>query len=140
MRRVVFDTNTAVSALLWRGVSHKLLLAMRYRPIVLFSSRFLLDELTTVISRGKFDPVFAAREMSRSEIVRQYTALTRVVAPLHIPDIVKDDPADNQVLACAAAAGADTIVSGDRHLLSLGMYAGVEIVSAGDFLARLEQG
>ncbi len=137
IRRVVFDTNTAVSALLWRGVAHRLLLEMRHRPILLFSSRFLLDELAAVLSRRKFDAVFKMRETSRPEVIRQYAALTRRVSPTHIPDIIKDDPLDNQVLACALAADANPVVSGDRHLLSLGAYAGMEIVSAGDFLVRL---
>ncbi|MCL2001345.1 MAG: putative toxin-antitoxin system toxin component, PIN family [Planctomycetes bacterium] len=135
--RVVFDTKVVISALLWRGVSHSLLLEMRHRPILLFSSRFLLDELAAVLSRRKFDPVFEMRKMSRQEIIRQYTALTRLVSPVRVPDIVKDDPADNQVLACALAADANTIVSGDQHLLSLGACTGIEIFSAGGFFAEL---
>lgn len=136
-RRVVFDTNVALSALLWRGTPHSVLLEMRYRPILLFSSRFLLDELAGVLARSKFDPIFALRETSRAELVRQYTVLVRLVSPVRIPDIIKNDPTDNQVLACALAADADVIVSGDRHLLSLSAYAGVEILSAKDFLAKL---
>ncbi len=132
--RVVLDTNVAVSALLWRGTPHRVLLEMRRRPILFFSSRFLLDELSEVISRSKFDEIFARREMSRAGLVRHYTALVRLVAPVHVPEVIADDPTDNQVLACALAADADVIVSGDSHLLSVGAHAGIRIRTAGDFL------
>ena len=43
------------------------------------------------------------------------------------------------MLACALAAKADLIVSGDAHLLNLKTYQGVPIVSAAEALARLPQ-
>lgn len=46
---------------------------------------------------------------------------------------------DDHVLACALAAKADLIVSGDAHLLNLKTYQGVPIVSAAEALARLPQ-
>ena len=43
---------------------------------------------------------------------------------------------DDKVLECAVVGGATHIVMGDRrHLLSLGSYQGIPIVSAADFLA-----
>jgi hypothetical protein len=46
------------------------------------------------------------------------------------------DPDDHKVLECAVVGGATHIVTGDRrHLLSLGSYQGIAIVSAADFLA-----
>jgi putative PIN family toxin of toxin-antitoxin system len=136
-RRVVLDTNTVVSALLWRGVAYRLLLETRRHPVRLYTSRFLLEELTVVLHRPKFDPVFALRETSRPILIQSYQALTHMVNPVLVPDIVKDDPADNQVLACALTAEAEVIVSGDSHLLSLKESVGANILSAGAFLARL---
>jgi predicted nucleic acid-binding protein len=43
---------------------------------------------------------------------------------------------DHKVLECAVVGGATHIVTGDRrHLLPLGSYQGIAIVSAADFLA-----
>ncbi|HEX8228447.1 MAG TPA: putative toxin-antitoxin system toxin component, PIN family, partial [Chloroflexia bacterium] len=55
-------------------------------------------------------------------------------------DAIASDPDDNKFLECAVAGGADYIVSGDKHLLSLGEYEGIRILSPADFLRVLEQG
>ena len=47
---------------------------------------------------------------------------------------VREDPDDNRILECALAADADVIVSGDRHLLKLGAYEGITILTPRDFL------
>ena len=47
-----------------------------------------------------------------------------VVKPTVILEVIKDDPDDNRVLECAAAGEANSIVSGDRHLLQLRSYEG----------------
>jgi predicted nucleic acid-binding protein len=50
--------------------------------------------------------------------------------------MLTDEP-DNRVLECASAAGADLIVTGDREMLSLGAWEGIEIVSLRQFVDRL---
>ena len=50
---------------------------------------------------------------------------------------VPEDPADERVLACALDAGADLIVSGDRHLLDLGSFQGIPILTVRAFLEQL---
>jgi len=46
------------------------------------------------------------------------------------------DPDDDKVLECAATAGATHIITGDRrHLLPLGTFQGIPILTAADFLA-----
>ena len=49
------------------------------------------------------------------------------------------DADDDHVLACALAAQADLIVSGDAHLLNLKTYHRIPIVSATEALAQLPQ-
>jgi uncharacterized protein len=43
--------------------------------------------------------------------------------------VVPGDANDDQVIAAAVAAGADLLVSGDRHLLTLGSQQNVRIVT-----------
>lgn len=52
---------------------------------------------------------------------------------------VSDDPDDDMFIECAMVAGAQVIVSGDHHLLDLGEYAGIQILSATEYLARFTQ-
>lgn len=47
------------------------------------------------------------------------------------------DPDDDHVLACALAAQADLVVSGDSHLLDLNSYQGIPIVGAAEALERI---
>ena len=57
-----------------------------------------------------------------------------LVAPASIRRTVPDDPDDDHVLACALAAQADLIVSGDAHLRNLKRYQGMRIVAAAEAL------
>ena len=47
------------------------------------------------------------------------------------------DPDDDHVLACAIAAQADLIVSGDSHLLDLKSYQGIFILDSAQTLQRI---
>jgi uncharacterized protein len=49
--------------------------------------------------------------------------------------VLKDD-ADNRVLECAVEGHAESIVSGDRHLLDLKEFRGIPIVRVSDFLSK----
>jgi predicted nucleic acid-binding protein len=60
------------------------------------------------------------------------------VQPATIAPTVLADPDDDHVLACALAAKAELIVSGDRHLLHLHEYQGIPILNTADALKRLE--
>ena len=57
--------------------------------------------------------------------------------PAAITPTILDDPDDDHVLACAIAAQADFIVSGDRHLLDLKEYQGILIVTSVEAVNRL---
>ena len=50
--------------------------------------------------------------------------------PVNVPRVIANDADDDHVLACALAGNADLIVSGDKHLHSLGgEYQGIRIVT-----------
>jgi predicted nucleic acid-binding protein len=51
--------------------------------------------------------------------------------------VVKDDPDDDKFLAIAIVSGAEHIISGDTHLLSIGNYQGIEILTPADFLTNI---
>jgi hypothetical protein len=49
-------------------------------------------------------------------------------------DVIKADPTDNIVLASAVEGGADFIISGDSHLLTLANFEGIDIVEPATLL------
>ena len=128
--RLVLDTNTALSGLLWGGTPGLLIDATTAGRIDLVSSAPLLAELQGVIAREKFARQLARRGLAVSDVFDGYAALVAIVMPAVIAPTIVRDPADDQVLATALAAQADLIVSGDAHLLDLKLFQGIRIVTA----------
>ena len=52
--------------------------------------------------------------------------------------IVPYDPDDDALIACALAARASLIVSGDRHVVRLGEYEGIRIALAAEAVTLVE--
>ena len=130
--RVVLDTNVIVSGFLWGGVPRQLLQAAREKRLRLFTSTPLLLELTDILGRAKFARKLTAAQLSVDQLVERYALLATAVHPAAITPTILDDPDDDQVLACALAAKAEIIVSGDRHLLDLREHQGIRIVTAAE--------
>lgn len=135
--RLVLDTNTALSGLLWGGTPALLIDAAQEQRIELASSAALLAELQGVLSREKFVRQLTRRALTVSDVFEGYAALLVIVTPAVIAPTITRDPADDQVLAAALAAQADLIVSGDAHLLDLKRFHGIEIVTAAKAAERL---
>ncbi|MGB6308131.1 MAG: putative toxin-antitoxin system toxin component, PIN family [Steroidobacteraceae bacterium] len=135
--RIVADTNTVLSGLLWQGPPRRLLDLARQRTVTLCTSPTLLAELAEVIGRDKFAQRVRAATLSAAELVQDYERLAEVVEPQPLPAPTSRDSDDDHVLACALAAQADLIVSGDRDLLTLREYQRILILSTTDALARL---
>jgi putative PIN family toxin of toxin-antitoxin system len=133
--RVVLDTNVLVSALIFPGGSPELVYRLVLdERIELISSRTLLAELGRVLE-GKFGWEAARVEQA----VAQLTRVATLVEPVAVIADITADPADNRVLEAAAAGDAPAIVSGDRHLLSLGRWRVIPIQTPADFLAALTE-
>ena len=135
--RVVADTNTVVSGLLWRGNPRRILDAARAGDINLFTTAVLLAELEDVLSREKFAERLAAAGVVPRDLVLGYAALASVIEPSEIEPVILADPDDDAVLACAVAAHSKVIVSGDSHLLNLRQYQDIRIVTAAALLAEI---
>lgn len=138
MLRLVLDTNTALSGLLWAGVPRRLITAAQTREIALYCSVPLLGELGGVILREKFSKPLAARGLKAAELFNGYAALCRIVEPLQIRR-TSVDPDDDLVLATALAVPVDLIVSGDGHLLNLKAFHSIPIVTAAEAINRITQ-
>jgi uncharacterized protein len=67
----------------------------------------------------------------------QIVRIGEIVEPVDRVSVIADDPDDDRVLEAAQTAGAAAIVSGGRHLLSLGRWGEVAIPSPAAFLADL---
>jgi putative PIN family toxin of toxin-antitoxin system len=127
--RVVFDTNIFVSALVVPGrrADEALSRIIEGRD-TLVVSRPTIRELLDVLARN-----FArdAEELSRVAVF--VADLGNLVEPNRELSVLSDE-ADNRVLECAVTGQADLLVTGDREVLSLGEYEGVQIVTLREYL------
>ena len=129
--RIVADTNTALSGLLWQGTPRRLLDLARERKITLYTSMLLVAELAEVLARDKFAERLGAARVSAIELVQDYERLAETVTPEALPTpVIERDPDDDHILACAVSTEARLIVSGDSHLLDLKAYQGIPIRAA----------
>lgn len=135
--RVVADTNTLVSGLLWQGNPRRVLDAARAGTLQMYTTAALLAELEDVLQRPKFAQRLSLAGVTSHTLVLGYAALARLVEPAVITPVILADPDDDAVLACAVAARAEIIVSGDSHLLDLKDYEGILIVTAVQLLTRI---
>lgn len=135
--RLVLDTNVVVSALVFGGTPLQLLQAATAGNLLLFTSPALLTELRGVLARPHLALPLARKQSSVEQAIIQYGELTLRVTPHTVPRVVPNDPDDDHVIACALAARADAIVSGDRHLLDLGQHQGIAMLTARQAIERI---
>lgn len=136
--RAVIDTNVLLSGLLWRGAPHSLIEHVQAGALTMVSSPALLAELAAVISRAKFDEILVRSNTSRERTLAEMRQIAEVIMPPPLPQPVCRDPDDDHVLACALAAKADLIVTGDADLLNLREYQGIRIIAATEALRLIE--
>jgi len=134
--RVVLDTNVIISDALWKGTPHRILHLSLAAKIALYTSATLLEELANVFRCKTFATQLKRVRGTSQEVILGYATLAHFVVPEKIHPVILDDPDDDAVLACALAASANAIVSGDGHLLALGSYQNIPIMLPSDFLGR----
>jgi len=135
--RAVLDTNVLLSGLLWRGTPHALVEEIRAGALTLISSPALLAELAEVMNRPKFQAIMVRSNTDPERMLSELWRLAEIIDPPPLPAPVSRDPADDDVLALAAASQADLIISGDADLLTLGSHAGIPIIDAAEAVSRI---
>jgi putative PIN family toxin of toxin-antitoxin system len=120
----VFDTNILVSAFVSEGVCSKLLRRGRDRQFSLVTCPFILHQFQQILT-GKFKTT--RKEIQEAKRLIRQAALIMFQPPWEIPDACRD-PDDNQILACANAAKADYLVTGDDDVLVLKEFKNIHNV------------
>lgn len=139
MLRAVFDTNLFVSsALVSEGLPAQALDAWRAHQFVLIISPAILSEIAATLRYDRIRRKYGITEQDVDEMLALLLAdAVMVPGRSDVAGSVPDDPDDEAVLACALDGQADVIVSGDKHLLALGSFRGIPVLTARQFLDRL---
>jgi len=124
--RLVLDTNVFISAYGFGGKPAQLMRVLIEGEHTLVTSPAILAEVA-----DKLYDVLGFDDEHVREVVMQAARIADVVRPDAELHVIADDP-DNRVLECAVCGNADIIVSGDHHLLDLGVYEGIRIARVSD--------
>jgi len=137
MLKIVADTNVLVSSLIRRGKPHEFILRINGVDVRLISSDVLLSELTSVLAEERIKKYVTKREVERFlRYIARRTTLVRIRSRF---EVVKEDPKNDIVLNTACSGGAGYIVSGDKHILCLREFRGIEIVTVSEMLDKLKK-
>ena len=122
--KIVFDTNVFIAAAAPGAYSAEWLEAANdpRRSFDVYCSESILDEVKDVLVR-KMRFSFEAATVCVEELKLCVT----LVEPTEKVLVVDRDPADNKIIECAVAAGAELIISADRDLLQLRGFRGITV-------------
>jgi|CXWL01.1.fsa_nt_gi putative PIN family toxin of toxin-antitoxin system len=137
MRQVaVFDTNVLLSGIGWKGKPFQCLELARAGIVEALTCQEILDELAEKLpAKLKFSPDAVTDTLIDLFLFHRFVTITNRLC------VMTADPDDDKVLECAVVGGATHIVSGDRrHVLPLGSYQGISIVSPAQFLQLASAG
>ena len=125
--KVVLDTNVLIAALITKGVCSELLERCVLRHEIVLSESILAETKDRLVGKFRYSDAEAdeAVDLFRSEVC--------LVAPTPLAAPVCRDPDDDVILGTAVAGQAKCIVTGDKDLLVLKRFQGIEIVSPSEF-------
>jgi putative PIN family toxin of toxin-antitoxin system len=127
--KIVLDTNVLMSGIFFGGIPGEILDAWKERRISIALSPSIIAEYRRV------DEDLEQRygDLGLTSLLALMISHSEDVDVGPVAEGVSSDPDDDKFLACAAAAGAPIVVSGDDDLLSVGAWNDVEVVSPRGF-------
>ena len=131
--RIVVDSNALISRLLLPGSTPGRAVRKAVDAGQLLISEATLEELAEVLSRPKFDRYISIRD--RQQFIRLLGRVAELV-PITYTIRACRDPKDDKILELAVNGNAELIVTGDRDLLVLHPFHGVQILSPAAYLRR----
>ncbi|MBD3391498.1 MAG: putative toxin-antitoxin system toxin component, PIN family [Chitinivibrionales bacterium] len=127
--KVVVDTNIFVSSF-FEGHSKTIVDMWKEGRLTLCLANTIIDEYIAVLTRTGLG---GTSELG--ELLSLFRTGHCCLFTIQTPSLsTSEDPDDDKFIEAAAAHGAVSIVSGDRHLKKIGKYAGITIVSPREFM------
>ena len=128
--KIVLDTNVFVSGIFFTGPPYQILAAWRDGKLQLAISEDILEEYQRVgLMLAEQFPAIDLRP-----ILDLVIANAGIFPVQRLPEAVCDDPDDDKFLTCALACKSKVIVSGDKHLLRVSGFQGIQIIKPREFV------
>lgn len=141
MIRVVLDANIYISALI-SSQGHPAAIINRWLAgeFEVLLSQPIVDEILRVTAYERLQRKYQKIRENRLEFVELIAEQGIWVEPTETVAVVTADESDNRYLECAVAGRARYVVTGDEHLLHVGEYQGITVLSPIAFVTLLETG
>jgi uncharacterized protein len=133
--KVFFDTNFWISILMEEVLYDEF--SQAKQKLTVYVSKDIILELSKVLLYPKIARVLEKNDIRGKDVLRVIAVYSKIVEPKVELHIVNEDEADNKILECSLAAGAEIIVSGDKHLLNLGKFKKTRILTPREFFDSL---
>jgi putative PIN family toxin of toxin-antitoxin system len=130
--RIVLDTNVFISGIFFTGPPYQILKAWRDGRVQLLVSPSILDEYQRIGA----ELALQFRDVDLKAFLDLLTVQAEIVLAPTLPPVIQDDPSDDKFLEAAVAGNASYIISGDKHLLTLSEFQGIQILKPRDFAQR----
>jgi uncharacterized protein len=133
--KVVLDANQFISAILVpAGHPAQIFKCWRDGEMELFLSLPILGEIRRVLLYPRLQKKHGLSVEQIDDLLANTRSAAHITPGRLVVQAVADDPTDDKYIACALEANANYIVSGDNHLLRLGHYQEIQIVTPAKFL------
>jgi putative PIN family toxin of toxin-antitoxin system len=139
--RLVLDTNIYVSNLISeKGNPAKIVRWWLEGEFDVLVSQPIIDEILLVSGYERIQKKYAQVRENRLEYAALIAEQALWIEPQEKLDVIAADESDNRYVECAVAGGAQYIITGDEHLLELGEYEGIRVLTPAAFVALKEAG
>ena len=130
--RIILDTNVLASGLFFSGVPLRILNGIKQNKCALVLSSDIVDEYKRTINKlAHHSPDINAEAQLKLIIMS-----SEICQPKMLIEPVCQDPDDDKFVACAVTGNVKIIVSGDKHLLDVSGYSGIEVLSPRQFVEK----
>ena len=126
--RIVIDTNVVISGTFFGGYPRKIIECISKNQFSAYASAEIISEYEEIVD----EMIIRKQGKLRRDILAPFIAKLHLIEPTTVSNICRD-PDDNKFIECAIDSKALYIVSGDKDLLDIANYEGIQMITAADF-------
>ena len=129
--KIVVDTNVIISGVFFGGAPGEVLKAIISSKVTACATAGIVDEYMEIV-----DEMISGKQgtLNRNILMPLICSLEMIEPKTHLE--ISRDPDDDKFIECAKDADALYIVSGDKDLLVVEEYDGIQIITAKEFCER----
>lgn len=129
--RIIIDTNVVISGVFFGGNPRRIIESVMRGETEACANAAIVEEYEEITAE------MLARKQGRlrQDLLFPFISKLELYTPVADCHICRD-PDDDKFISCAVDAKAVYIVSGDKDLLDVQRYEGIEIITAAEFCER----